>query len=813
MLRGLRLTRRKFPLSFNCRPVADRNVLTLLQLIVLEKIITSQVPVTEHTRLFAATPPRLRSHNPADRGGKHPAEVQATGQPQPQVPRSFILDDNDMTSQRLLEKLRGFGVSQNMLDALEQVQSKQPSAATAQELWKVMAPLGLLVASAAFHKTIIDPNSVVSHLAEVRNLDNNSTWLTQCVEIGNFIVIDFNPKRSLILDVEKYLNEHLNNNYDNASMPLQERESTLDTLEKCVAHITDSQKRNVVYCYSCRGTGKTQFLKRFVVKKKPKAAEHGRVIACCCEKMKNADWIERCLAGDVTAGLCELVRYHVEYVTGQVQDKELYKTPADAYKRWRDETAKRFGIDAKADDEMRPLILLDTCEMLAERRHPRLTHTSTREKYTLLEALCLEVPAPESIFVIGCNAGINATTFVLTSANVNELSPLRPLTEEGHRLAVAKSWGVTIDEPVRVPLYHLAGGLPRVLRTAHQNPLQQVTLACGSWHAFANAFTAFKETAQSRYRISGANRKAAYACLLASTTKLPVELNTPIPMAPAGKAGGHKRWTFSDAEKSSIGAWDSTTKQFVVPPITVTDDVFAQTVPIKPSELHPFLKSDVIERFAQRSALLRGQTFERPFLSAVYARYLLARWSTKDDNAWVSLDQVLKGAIHETQEDAARKFEVNLKRGIVEQKRGGYQSASKEALTYFGERSITHHDAYLWCRKKSSVNVVHPMALRLRHGNPKLVGVLEEQLRQTRKTKSSKIHFPLLAVNSQETAPHKGHEEDILMVNADAMSSISWLWLIAPPSSGEASLPAPPTPGAKETLRKRPTQSKVDHKR
>ncbi|CUG05417.1 Bodo-specific multi-copy gene family, putative [Bodo saltans] len=66
---------------------------------------------------------------------------------------------------------------------------------------------------------------------------------------------------------------------------------------------------------------------------------------------------------DAIDGLCELIRSHVESVTGRYQPKSNYTSRKVAYETWMQETALHFGIryDMK---KMDPLIVLDSCEVL-----------------------------------------------------------------------------------------------------------------------------------------------------------------------------------------------------------------------------------------------------------------------------------------------------------------------------------------------------------------------------------------------------------------------------------------------------------------
>ncbi|CUE78570.1 Bodo-specific multi-copy gene family, putative [Bodo saltans] len=47
-----------------------------------------------------------------------------------------------------------------------------------------------------------------------------------------------------------------------------------------------------------------------------------------------------------------------------------------------------------------------------------------------------------------------------------------------------------------------------------------------------------------------------------------------------------------------------------------------------------------------------------------------------------------------------------------------YERAFKNALTYQG--SSAHHDAYIWCRKKTNVDATSAVPLQLRHRQAKI---------------------------------------------------------------------------------------------
>ena len=146
-------------------------------------------------------------------------------------------------------------------------------------------------------------------------------------------------------------------------MVLQERGVQLDKLaEKVIAFQRGSAKRNVVFSYSPRGSGKTQLVKWFLSEKRANAVKWGRVIVRCCDRAAEEKWI-RIVKGvwpgsqavgtnetgqlvEDVSGVCELIRAHVEAVTGRLQNLSSYLNPNAAYETWKRETASHFEIPA-----------------------------------------------------------------------------------------------------------------------------------------------------------------------------------------------------------------------------------------------------------------------------------------------------------------------------------------------------------------------------------------------------------------------------------------------------------------------------------
>jgi len=255
--------------------------------------------------------------------------------------------------------------------------------------------------------------------------------------------------------------------------------------------------------------------------------------------------------------------------------------------------------------------------------------------------------------------------------------------------------------------------------------------------------------------------------------------------------------TYDDAAKSSMCALVGT--RVVVPPIVFTDEVMMRanmgstvSTPIMPSQLQPFLSDDIVAKFGT-SATERGRVFELPMMYAIYARYLLAWWKKARSvsaartatagsgqggdcsTQWVAFTDVFAGAYNADQQSVVEGYELNLSLGVITDPKGTtYGDAVANGITFLA--SNYHHDAYLWCRTAVGKKE-HPLALQLRHGEAKEAGALEKQLMRTSKG-CEKVEGFLISVNQKRNACIRGHEADIVMINADAMSTIGWLWLI-----------------------------------
>jgi hypothetical protein len=128
------------------------------------------------------------------------------------------------------------------------------------------------------------------------------------------------------LNIEETLRKYVNNCADNGSMKLQERNDAFQLLESALSARYVSGKRRVVYCYSPRGHGKTQFIKYFVTHQRANAMKCGRLIVRCCDRGGDG-WVQQVLEGNVSEGFCEMIRTHVCSVTGRKQNSSHYSNP------------------------------------------------------------------------------------------------------------------------------------------------------------------------------------------------------------------------------------------------------------------------------------------------------------------------------------------------------------------------------------------------------------------------------------------------------------------------------------------------------
>ncbi|CUE63850.1 Bodo-specific multi-copy gene family, putative [Bodo saltans] len=553
------------------------------------------------------------------------------------------------------------------------------------------------------------------------------------------------------VDLAGNLKEHLRHSIDAPAMVTQERTSHFDSLAKA---LSTQGMRKIAYCNSPRGSGKTQFLMSFIDTKCAKAMKCGRVIVRCCDiaghekrDPSRPPWLELAKHGASANGLCELIRTHVGSVTGCYQDPLHYRDPDTAYATWMSETANYFNIP-EGEEHVDPLILLDTCELLAQRE----PHGKPQ---TMLESFCLAVPAPYGIVVVGCDATVD---IVDASTTVTRIGPLLPLTASGHRDAVVSSWksGGAHDAWWRTPLYHLAGGVPRLLRQAPMNQVQPRNPLM--LEAFCSAFNQYAVLAKAQYPIPPSWFPQAYTCFLTSSTKAKVKGSDVIPVNPAWW-DPQRALTYDEAATLSMGTYDPHTGRFMVPPITFGDAevVMKQKVPILPSQLHPFTDANVVARFGKYAVTERGRLHDMPFLCAIHGRYCLVSW--KHNTEWVSLAEVFEGAVHPDQAPLLERYEVNLAGGVKTLAKLHTVSPQHDA-TYCGETRSAH----LCCRQKvkKGGGVVRAVPLLLCHD-----ASTAQQLRWGDRQE---------LVLSLASLPHGAEPRNMVLLDANALSSNGWLF-------------------------------------
>ncbi|CUE63644.1 Bodo-specific multi-copy gene family, putative [Bodo saltans] len=316
------------------------------------------------------------------------------------------------------------------------------------------------------------------------------------------------------------------------------------------------------------------------------------------------------------------------------------------------------------------------------------------------------------------------------------------------------------------PMYHLTGGLPRLLRLCSIERPQAITIV----RDFPRYFEAIKKAA--KLEVDERLLPYAYTCLLASSTKARVRDSDPNAVNPARRALVPR--TYHDAMMASICMLNK--RRLIMPPITFVDDAMSG-MPILPSQLHPFLKAEVVEHFSKLSLADREIMFAEAFLYAVYARYLLAHWEDPSC-VWVSLAKVFEGAVHPSKARVLENYEVNLSSGVVK-----WRKAIKGAVTH---RGGVHHEAVIWCRKKTLavkknnknantkkrtdqyhlLNKSAPFAVRLLFQHDRTV-------HQNKKSRSQSKTLMLSIEKKGRTSLNTNKNN--VSINADAMSSVAWL--------------------------------------
>jgi hypothetical protein len=610
------------------------------------------------------------------------------------------------------------------------------------------------------------------------------------------------------VDGEKYASSKLNNVHHGGEMRLANREPVIDRVILADKPNADSQKRWVAWSFSMRGSGKTQLLKHLACHTFGERLTNGRVLVRCCDIAQSEPWLSTLRSpggGCAKQALCELVKSHVLEVTGQPGGN--FNSPREAYATWIAWTKSHFGLSDTQSRELRPVVLLDTCELLAQEHDASLRHT-TGSLYTLLESLCLAVPSPYGSVVVGCNASIAETAVAMTMANLTSLGSLSPISADQYN-AVLSEWNkfctdkLSVDPEMKDVVLSLSGGIPRLLYMAH-DPVR-VSLACGSRLALTNCLRAFFQKCSERYAIApeSVHMDLAYACLLASVTKLPIAHHAvPVPMPKGNPTPSALPPTFVDAVSRSVGVLvvsptvsdHAKPWRFMVPPAMFGTQrpvtVFGAPPPIPIDKLHPYLRDDVQDLIGG-GATSSGIPFEEGFVYALYARYLLVRWRGGGQEPWVALHDVLEAAVAGEHTPAGKTslahLEVNLSEGVRTDV-STFAAASDAAQQGFlcwthHAKASAHHDIYISCRDRRAPAAVEPAAFQLRFGKAKTGSELLPQMLVSapvggkKLNDEAKLRFPLLVVTAQQDvyAEVKLH---YVSIDASRMMAVEWLDLI-----------------------------------
>ncbi|CUE63634.1 Bodo-specific multi-copy gene family, putative [Bodo saltans] len=92
-----------------------------------------------------------------------------------------------------------------------------------------------------------------------------------------------------LLNVDEFLEENLGSGLNaNPALVLEGRDEQVAVLDKATTVIPGTATRRVTYCNSIAGSGKSQFVKSFLLTKRKEAMERGLVIVRWCDK---ASWI------------------------------------------------------------------------------------------------------------------------------------------------------------------------------------------------------------------------------------------------------------------------------------------------------------------------------------------------------------------------------------------------------------------------------------------------------------------------------------------------------------------------------------------
>jgi len=578
------------------------------------------------------------------------------------------------------------------------------------------------------------------------------------------------------IDVEAYLNRHLNNHQDLSSMQLAgKHEQVAELVAKAVKPIHGSTKRNVIVGFSMRGSGKTQLLKRFVrIFIGNEMAHPGVVLVRCLDRAAKAPWMLELLSPtrrvDVCQkALCLLIQDHLEDLGLVRQGQVVFSDVGSAYSEWMRLTKSRYVV-----------IALDTCEVLADQAGFSTHSDGTR--YTLLEEFCLSIPSPHAIVCVGCNASIKQTDFVLTKANVTPLDPLEPIPQI-ELATTLTSWKVTSDVAMQLPFHELTGGVPRVLRSACGWSYQGFLLQKPG-NSYISGFDSWVGRVHDLYPVvDKAPRTVLYHLYLQSCTKWPLTKN---PMELAVLPG---EMTYATAIKKSLCTIRKVPEEdryFVATsPIVLCGQLgTSEKWPVQPKDL---LSLDSYKAVLQGGALDTGVPFERLFMFSLMARYTLASPVGK----WVRLSTVLAGAVHPADVAEAEKYEVcctALECGNVVYSEAEERARSDTGLLLWnGGNATAHHDGYIACRTGTKSGV---MAINCRCGHPKTPSELftktAQQLHSKERTLLHKtwslgdeghISFPLLVVTNKKNNDEAMnlYAGRVIRMTASEMSICEWL--------------------------------------
>jgi hypothetical protein len=646
-------------------------------------------------------------------------------------------------------------------------------------------------------KPILKDGAVVNFTA-LESLANDVEALEA---INSVLAPKLRPLAIGLLNVDQYVHRHLPDSSEDVPK-LIEREDWCELAKAKICKGQPTNKVHVVSLYSCRGSGKTAFVKHMAKVELKAWTAAGRVIVRDCSAARRGvqHWVKLCEQDKTLEALCSLIRDHVKEVTGQEMDPTITQAK-DAYASWIAHTATRFCLTEDQSKALPPIILLDTCEVLATVNSPSQKHKSGTE-LTALEAFCIRVPNSYSILACGCTTSIEKSDVMLRDAVVTELPALKPLSVEGYRRAASECWNTPVDPELAEPLHELGAGLHRLLRRAHE-PFS-VSLGRKAWNAVSIGLDAWHQNCRELFNETTLRSVEAYSLFLASTTKLSVQENEPVIIPPGAQMDPTRpAMTYRLATERSlaarIGDKQMPLRRVVVPPILFTDaSMFDITPPIKPSQLHPLLDTENLLS-VRSSAMERGKLFEKPLLYSVYGRYLLTSWRRSRNGAgdadWVSLEEVFQGALSDRGRSDLRGTEVCLKNGVDEKPDGGSLTNAKPGYVTWtgGVNPTAHHDSYLWCRQ--GVNgQPQPMALQLgHHGDIKAKYQLRSQtLRRKHKAapkRQRQLELPLLVAYKDLEARNRGEAnwdgpQKIVFIDASAMSSIAWLDLVS--DSGKA---------------------------